>query len=150
MHPRQVQREPVALGQRVAHAAAEHIDQNLFRVAIGRKVDPLDAPALPAVILEGGSQRFAPRVDDQIAGFQEQLERVEPIVSGRICPRQAHAPHRLASLCCKVELRVIESSAHPPARVEKIRKKKTINETFLRHRVSFWFSLVYFKTILLH
>jgi hypothetical protein len=48
MDPRNVGRQRIALGQCVANAAAERIDHVFFRMAVGREVDPLAAPALAA------------------------------------------------------------------------------------------------------
>ena len=74
-----VGRGRTALGQGIANAAAERVDQVFFRMAIGREVDPLAAAALPAVVSKRVPQPRAPRVDRQVAGVEEQLEGVEPV-----------------------------------------------------------------------
>ena len=66
-------------GERVANATAERVDHVFFRKAVGRVVDPLATSALTAVCLEGVLQSRAPRVDQEVAAFQEQIEGLEPI-----------------------------------------------------------------------
>ena len=56
-----------ALGEGVADAAAERVDQVFFGMAVGRVVDPLAAAALAAVRTEGVLQPRAPRVDQEVA-----------------------------------------------------------------------------------
>src|SRR5271166_1357951 len=67
-----------ALGEGVADTAAERVDQVFFGMAVGRVVDPLAAAALATVGLEGVLQPRAPRVDQEVAAFQQQVEGLEP------------------------------------------------------------------------
>jgi len=75
----EVERGRGDFGQGVANAAAERVDQVFFGMAIGRLVDPLAAAALPAVVSERVLEARAPRVDQEVAGVQEQLDGVEPV-----------------------------------------------------------------------
>ena len=86
-----------ARGERVANAAAERVDQVFFRVAVGRVVDPLAASALTAVCLEGVLQSRAPRVDQEVAAFQEQIQGLEPVQNqvARPAGDQPRAKHLL-------------------------------------------------------
>ena len=61
MDPREVGRQRIAVWQGVANAAAERIDHVLFRMAVGREIDPLPAPALPAIVLKSVLQPNAAR-----------------------------------------------------------------------------------------
>jgi hypothetical protein len=79
MNPWEVRRHRVALGECVANAAAECIDQVFFRMAVGREVDPLTTPALAAITTERLFQPRAARVHDQVAGVQKQLNGVETV-----------------------------------------------------------------------
>ena len=87
-----------ARGERVANATAERVDQVFFRVAVGRVVDPLATSALTAVCLEGVLQSRAPRVDQEVAAFQEQIQGLEPI---QISPRAGeHRPNFSGGFRC--------------------------------------------------
>ena len=81
----------------IANAAAERVHQVFFRMAIGREVDPLAAPALAAIVSERVLQPHAPRVDHQVAGFQKVLEDVEPVQDQVLRPPgdDARAEHPL-------------------------------------------------------
>jgi len=79
MDSSEVERGRAAIRQSVANAAAERVDQVFFRMAVGGLVQPLTAATLAAVISERVLQVRAPRVDDQVAGVQEQLDGVEPV-----------------------------------------------------------------------
>ncbi len=68
-----------AVGHRVANAAAKGVHHVFFRMTVGREVDPLATPALAAVVAKRVLQLQAPRVDLQVAGFQQVFDGVEPI-----------------------------------------------------------------------
>ena len=68
-----------ALGEGVADAATERVDPVFFRMAVGRVVDPLAAAALAAVRTEGVLEPRAPRVDQEVAAFQQQVEGLKPV-----------------------------------------------------------------------
>ena len=68
-----------AFGEGVANTAAERVDHVFFGMAIGRVVDPLAAAALAAVRLEGVLEPRAPRVDQLVAAFQQEVECLEPV-----------------------------------------------------------------------
>ncbi len=75
-----------AVGEGVADAAAERVDQVFFGMAVRRLVDPLAAAAPAAVRLEGLLQPRAPRVDQEVAAFQQQVEGLEPVQNQVVRP----------------------------------------------------------------
>ena len=97
MDPRQIRRQSNAPRQGIANTAAERVDHVFFRMAVGREVNPLAAPALPAVVSERVSQAHAPGVDCQVAGFQKQLEGIEPVQDQMLRPpgEDSRAEHPL-------------------------------------------------------
>ncbi len=68
-----------AFGKGVANAAAECVDQVFFGMGVGRVIDPLAAAALPGVGLESSFQPHAPRVNQKVTRFEQQVERLEPV-----------------------------------------------------------------------
>jgi hypothetical protein len=74
-------------------------------VAVGRVVDPLAAAALAAVRLEGVLPPRAPRVDQEVTAFQEQIHGLEPVRNWPFRLPIANVPHRL---CKKYDVKRAE------------------------------------------
>jgi len=63
----------------VADAAAERVDHVFFGMAVGRVVDQLAAAALASVRLESILEPHAPRVDQEVAALQQQVDGIEHV-----------------------------------------------------------------------
>ncbi len=69
-----------ALGESVADAAAEGVDQVFVgMLRVGRLVEPIAAAAGAGVVLQGRLQVDAPRVDLQESLVEQQLELIQPV-----------------------------------------------------------------------
>src|SRR5262249_5384327 len=86
-----------AFGKGVANAATQRVDEVFLGMVVGREVDPPAAAALAAVALESDLQPQAPRVNQEVAGFQQYFERLEPVEDHVLRPasEEARAEHPL-------------------------------------------------------